>query len=146
VAVLLSTKAAFQLARYRNNNMPILPLYAALLAVLFVVLSIRVIRLRQGLRVGLGDAGNSQLQRAIRVHANFAEYVPLGLLLIFLVEGQGASTLLVNVLGMGLLLGRLCHAFGVSQASENLRFRVCGMVITFLTLLTSAAYLLFTYL
>jgi uncharacterized membrane protein YecN with MAPEG domain len=113
---------------------------------MFVVLSIRIIRLRQSLRVGLGDAGNPQLQRAIRVHANFAEYVPFGLLLIFLVEGQGASTLLVNVLGMGLLLGRLSHAFGVSQTNENLRFRVSGMVITFLTLLTSAAYLLLRYL
>jgi hypothetical protein len=125
--------------------MHILPFYAALLALMFVVLSIRIIRLRQGLKVALGDAGNAQLQRAIRVQSNFAEYVPFALLLIFLVEGQSASTWLVNLLGMGLLLGRLLHAYGVSQTRENLRFRVCGMVITFLTLLLSAAYLLSGY-
>ena len=66
--------------------------------------------------------------------------------MIFLVEGQGASALLVNILGLGLLLGRLSHAYGVSQVNENLRFRVSGMVMTFLTLLISAAYLLLSYL
>ena len=126
--------------------MQILPFYAALLALMFVVLSIRIIRLRQGLSVGLGDAGDPQLQRAIRVHANFAEYVPLGLVLIFLVEVKGAPWLLVNLLCLGLLLGRLCHAYGVSQVKEDLRFRVCAMIMTFLTLLVCAAYLLLSYL
>lgn len=125
--------------------MTVLPFYAALLGLMYVFLSMRIIRLRQGLSVALGDAGDLQLQRAIRVHANFSEYVPLGLLLIFLVEGRGASALLLNILGLALLLGRLCHAYGVSQVQENLRFRVSGMVMTFLTLLVCALYLLFGY-
>ncbi len=37
---------------------------------------------------------------------------------------------------------RLSHAFGVSQANENFRFRVIGMALTFTTLITSSAYLL----
>jgi uncharacterized membrane protein YecN with MAPEG domain len=61
------------------------------------------------------------------------------------VEGRGASALLLNILGLALLLGRLCHAYGVSQVQENLRFRVSGMVMTFLTLLVCALYLLFGY-
>ena len=122
--------------------MHILPLYAALLALLFVALSIRIIRLRRSLRIALGDSGNEALLRAISVHANFAEYVPLCLILLYLVEGQGAHPALLHGLGVILLTGRLSHAFGVSQANENFRFRVFGMALTFTTILTSSAYLL----
>ncbi|NJM12538.1 MAG: glutathione metabolism protein [Synechococcaceae cyanobacterium SM1_2_3] len=122
--------------------MHILPLYAALLALLFVALSIRIIRLRRSLRIALGDAGNEALLRAISVHANFAEYAPLCLILLYLVEGQGAHPALLHGLGVILLTGRLSHAFGVSQPNENFRFRVFGMALTFTTIITSSAYLL----
>lgn len=119
-----------------------LSLYAALLALLFVALSIRIIRLRRNLHIALGDSGNETLLRAISVHANFAEYVPLCLILLYLVEGQGAHPALLHGLGVILLMGRLSHAFGVSQANENFRFRVIGMALTFTTLITLSAYLL----
>lgn len=125
--------------------MQILPLYAAPLAILFVVLSIRTIRLRRSLKIGIGDAGNSQMLRAMRVHSNFAEYVPLSLLMLYLAEGQGAYPFFVHCLGMCLLIGRFSHAFGVSQENENYTFRVAGMAMTFTTLLSSSAYLLFSY-
>ena len=119
-----------------------LSLYAALLALLFVALSIRIIRLRRSLHIALGDSGNETLLRAISVHANFAEYVPLSLILLCLMEGQGAHPALLHGLGVILLTGRLSHAYGVSQAHENFRFRVVGMALTFTTLITSSAYLL----
>jgi len=125
--------------------MHIVPLYAALLAILFVALSIRTLGLRRSLGIGLGDAGNEQMLRAMRVHSNFAEYVPLSLILLYLVEGQGAYPVFLHGLGLCLLIGRLSHAFGVSQKKENYRFRVTGMALTFTTLLASSAYLLFTY-
>jgi uncharacterized membrane protein YecN with MAPEG domain len=80
--------------------------------------------------------------RTMRVHSNFAEYVPLSLLLIYLTEISGAPVLLVHALGIGLLVGRVAHAYGVSQVDENFRFRVFGMVMTFSTLGGSVAYLL----
>ena len=124
--------------------MRILPPYAALFALFFVVLSLRIVRLRRGLRIALGNKGNETMLRAIRVHSNFAEYVPFSLLLIFLVEAQGAYPLLVHGLCLCLLAGRLSHAFGMSQSSENFRYRVFGMAMTFTTLITSAVYLLLT--
>ncbi len=57
-------------------------------------------------------------------------------------EVRGAHALLVHGLGLCLLVGRAAHAWGVSQARENFRFRVAGMAMTFTTLLVSAAYLL----
>ena len=63
-------------------NTHIVPAYAALLALFFVALSIRTLRLRRELRIAVGDGGNPAMLRAMRVHANFAEYVPLGLILL----------------------------------------------------------------
>lgn len=120
--------------------------YAALLAIFFVALSVRVIMLRRKLHVSLGAGGNTTLERAIRVHGNFAEYVPLALLLIFIVENNAAPAWLLHGLGLCLITGRTSHALGVSQDKEDTRFRIVGMALTFTTLLISAAYLLFTYL
>jgi uncharacterized membrane protein YecN with MAPEG domain len=71
----------------------ITPFYAALLALLYVGLAVRVIQLRRSERVALGDGGRQSLQRATRVHANFAEYVPLALILLVLAELTGAAGL-----------------------------------------------------
>ena len=120
----------------------ILPIYAALLAIIFVALSIRTIRQRHKLKIGLGDAGNKDMQRAVRVHANFAEYVPLCLVMIYLVEQSGVYAWMAHALCLGLLFGRLSHAYGVSQRKENFRFRMAGMSLTFAVLLACAVHLL----
>ncbi len=123
--------------------MHILPLYAALLGILFFYLSVRTIGLRRKLQIGIGASDSPEMLRAMRVHANFAEYAPLVLLLIFLVEQQGAPALLVHALGLCLLLGRAIHAWGVSQVKERFVFRVTGMAMTFTAMLTASAYLLY---
>ena len=69
--------------------MTVTPIYATILGLLFIALSVRTIRMRRKHRVAVGDGNNSELRRAMRVHANFAEYVPLALLLIFFVELDG---------------------------------------------------------
>lgn len=120
-------------------------LYAALLAILFVFLSVRTIRLRGSLKIGVGDGGNSKMLRAMRVHSNFSEYVPFGLLLIYFVESKSDYPSFVHILGLVLLVGRISHAYGVSQDKENFKFRVAGMAMTFTVILSSAGYLLFSY-
>jgi len=118
------------------------PLYAALLGLIFVALSIRTIRLRRRYRVAIGDGDNEPLRRAARVHANFAEYAPLALLLVYFAEGAGAPALLVHTLAIALVCGRLSHAWGVSQPREDFRFRVTGMALTFSVIITACLYLL----
>lgn len=116
--------------------------YAGLLACLFVYLSVRTLRLRKKLRIPIGDASNDQMLRAMRVHANFSEYVPLSLLLLLLMEIQGAHPMWLHTLGSLLLLGRIFHALGVSQAPENTRWRLWGMRLTLGVLSSCAGYLL----
>lgn len=120
-------------------------LYAALLALIFVVLSVKVIAKRRQFMIGIGNNGQMALERAIRVHGNFAEYVPFALLLMFLAEYSGLATHYVHTLGTILILGRLSHAFGVQQLKEPLKFRVFGMLLTFSVLLLSALAILLLY-
>ncbi|MES2771014.1 MAG: MAPEG family protein [Pseudomonadota bacterium] len=125
--------------------MHIIPLYAAILALFFVLLSIRTIRLRRQLKASLGDAGNQALLRAVRAHSNFAEYAPLSLLLLCFVELSGAPSLFTHALAICLIAGRLSHAYGVSQIEENFRFRVVGMVMTFSVMVGASLFLLALY-
>ena len=125
--------------------MPTTALYAAILSLVFVALSIRTIRMRRHQKIAIGYADNDLMLRAMRVHANFAEYVPLSLILIYLVEVSRGSTRLVHFLGVCLIIGRLLHAYGVSQPKEVFAFRVTGMVFTFTTILTCSVTLLYFY-
>lgn len=122
--------------------MPVTPLYAALLGLMFVALSVRTIRLRRRYRVAIGDGRNTLLQRAMRVNANFAEYVPLTLLLVWFVELHDGPRLHVHALGIALLCGRLLHAWGVSQERENFRYRTAGMMLTFSVMITASLLIL----
>ena len=124
--------------------MTVTPVYASLLGFLFIALSVRTIRLRRKHRVAVGDGDNSELRRAMRVHANFAEYVPLSLLLIFFAELDGSPKWWINVLAGALLCGRLAHAWGGSQAKENFRYRVSGMVLTFSVISAAGLTILLT--
>lgn len=115
--------------------MPITALYAGLLALLYVVLAVRVIGVRRGARIALGDGGDATLLRRIRVHANFAEYVPLALVLVALAESLKTDPRLLHGFGLLLIFGRFVHAVGVSQAKENFTLRVTGMMATFTVLI-----------
>lgn len=121
----------------------ITPIYLALLALLFIVLSFKTINVRKKLQIGVGSGDSPELLRAMRVHANFSEYVPISLLLILSVELLNGPSVLVHALGVALLLGRLLHAYGVSKIKENLKFRVTGMLLTFATMLVSIITILY---
>ncbi|MEM9263136.1 MAG: MAPEG family protein [Pseudomonadota bacterium] len=114
------------------------PIYAAVLAIILVVLSIRVISVRREAKVSVGDGGNEVLTRRVRTQANFAEYAPMGLLLIILAEGGGAPGFLLHGLGLMLTSGRILHALGMSSKEAPAMFRVGGMMLTFLSLLAGA--------
>lgn len=113
------------------------PIYAGLLALLHLGLSFRVIRLRNTRKVSIGDGGDHDLKRAIRVHANFAEYVPLVLSLVLILELNGISPRWLHALGGALLGARLSHAWGLSRAHGRSVGRWVGTAVT-LTVLFAA--------
>jgi uncharacterized membrane protein YecN with MAPEG domain len=121
----------------------IVPIYAAIFAVMLVVLSIRVASMRGDVRIAIGDGGNIILRRRIRVQGNFIEYVPMALLLFLFVELQGWPRWLVHGLCLLLLAARLLHAYGVAQEPEDIRFRATSMATTALLLVIAAVLLLY---
>jgi uncharacterized protein len=116
------------------------PLWASLLVFLYLWLAAQVIRARYRTRTAVGSGGDPGLERAIRAHANFAEYVPLILVLLLMAELQGAASWLLHLLGAALLVGRALHGYGISRTDEVLAFRSSGVILT-LTVLGSAALL-----
>ncbi|MBT8446052.1 MAG: hypothetical protein HKO62_00640 [Gammaproteobacteria bacterium] len=118
--------------------LPITALYAGLLGLLLIGLAFRVSHLRRRMRAGLGDANDTTLQRAIRVHGNATEYVPLGLVLLAVLELNGSATWLLHILGSVLLIGRCLHAWGLNASSGATPPRVIGTAATWLVLLIAA--------
>lgn len=121
----------------------ITPLYAAPLALLYVFLAFRVGARRKAVGLPLGLGEDAELLRRVRVHANFGEYVPFALLALVMAELNGAPALALHALGLGLLVGRCAHAWGVSQPVENLAFRGLGMLLSIAALVIGAAMALF---
>lgn len=119
-------------------TLAITPLYAGIIGLLFVLLSVLVITARGQARVSMGDGGDQLLIRRIRVQANCAEYAPLGLILLGMAELQGAPGWVVHLLGLMLLLGRVLHAVGFGRVPEIMWMRVVGMALTFAMLMLGA--------
>ena len=115
--------------------LPITSLYAGLLALLLVTLSAKTILMRRKTRTSVGDNGNPDMLKAIRVQGNFTEYTPFALLLLALSELQGAPGWAVHVLGLILLVGRLLHVWGFGSTPQIIPARQAGMVLTFLMII-----------
>ena len=109
---------------------------ASVSTIFFIRLSFAVIGLRRKNKVVLGSGGHEDLERAIRAQGNFAEYVPIGILLIACLESNGAPWWLVAVLGTILITGRVIHAAGINVPPPDFSKRILGMKLTFATLIT----------
>jgi uncharacterized membrane protein YecN with MAPEG domain len=122
-------------------HLDITPYYAAVLALLFIILSVKTIKSRREHKLAIGDGGEKSLLRAARVHANFSEYVPFTLLLIAMLEIQSYSHWIIHGLCIALLAARIAHAYGVSQTNENFKFRIFGTATT-INIIAICAFLL----
>lgn len=119
-------------------GVPITLAYGGALGVWFFVLSLRVIQGRLGpSKPGLGDGGNAAMLRVIRGHANFAEYVPIILVLMGMLELGGTPHWVIHALGGSLLVGRLLHGYALSFTANHLFGRSAGIALTLIVLLVA---------
>jgi hypothetical protein len=114
--------------------------FSAVLALMLVSLSGIVIARRIQTQTANGDGDDERLRQCIRAHGNFAEYVPLGLVLMLVIELQGGPPYLLLAVGLLLVLGRTAHAIGLIR--QIMPARQLGMLMTFSALLIGAARLL----
>ena len=118
------------------------PLYAGLLTLWFVLLSVRVMNLRRR-GILFGDSGDISVARIIRAQANFAEYVPLALLLMGFLEVTRYSIYLLHVLGVILVVARLLHGLALSFGWQVRFGRVSGAALTLFVLLIESVLCLY---
>lgn len=112
-------------------DLAITPLYAGFLGLMLIYLAVQTIRARMRARVSIGDGGDKALSQAIRAHGNFTEYAPMGLILLAMVELQGAPALALHLIGVALVAGRVAHAYGLTRANDLHPARGLGMLLTF---------------
>ena len=113
---------------------PITGLYAALLTAVGLTLMVRVARMRVRTGVSILHGDDMDLARAMRQHGNFIETVPLALILMGLVEANGANSIMLHASGTLLLLARIAHPFGLSLDRVDHPLRAVGAVGTVLTM------------
>jgi uncharacterized membrane protein YecN with MAPEG domain len=119
-------------------NVEFTAFYAGILGLFYVALSFRVIRFRRMFQIGIGHGEDRELHRAIRVHGNFAEYVPMALFLLLLLELNGSQMWVLHALGSMLFIGRILHSMGLGKTAGTSIPRLLGGLLTFVMMLVAA--------
>jgi len=119
--------------------------YAGAFGVIFFALSMWVVLGRLKFRVTHGDGGKPSMNRRIRAHGNFAEYVPFILFLVALLEAGGSEPTTIHALLLPLVVVRVAHPFGMlapESAPAQFIFRGAGIIVTFAILMSASVMLL----
>jgi uncharacterized membrane protein YecN with MAPEG domain len=112
--------------------------FASILALLQVPLTIAVGLRRARTGIQFFDQGDVRLLRLMRAHGNFVETVPMALIAMCAAEVTGAPRLLLILGGSALIVGRMLHYATILRSGFGWG-RAAGMVLTLLPMATFAA-------
>jgi uncharacterized protein len=116
-------------------------LYGSLNAILNITLANRVSTLRRRDKVGIGIGDSKDLELAVRIHANNAEFVPLAIVMLLLAELCGGASLWLHIAGGMLLVARIAHAVGLPRPGPN-ALRFAGTAITWTAIVALSVWVL----
>ena len=119
-------------------SLEVTAVYAALLGLTLLVLKFRVIAARRRHLVDVLDGGERDVTRRMRVHGNFAEHVPMALILMAVVELNGAEAWNLHALGAVLLISRILHAYGLETTPGKSFGRAAGVIGTTAVIVSAA--------
>ncbi len=114
---------------------PITALYGSLCGILVIVLAFQVVKFRRKFKVGIGAGDERALERAIRVHSNAMEYIPIALLLLALFEANKGNIYIAHSVGVFLFLGRVLHAQGLGKSHGTSFGRFWGTAFTWISII-----------
>lgn len=117
-------------------------LFAPVLALIYMILTIRVVSLRKKYNVPIGPASEVGLQRAILAHQNFSEYAPISLILLLVAENTSTPARFIQVFGTIIVAGRILHALAISRVPEMSALRVTGMLCTLIPIIAMSLNIL----
>jgi len=119
-------------------------LYAGILALMLLALSIRVVIVaRVGANEPYGDGNKSELTPVVRAQGNFIEYVPMAVLLMGFLELMGTSGTLIHSFGIALVVGRALHAIGLKANHGPTFGRLAGAALTWVVIALAACMVIF---
>ena len=131
------------------NSLYLTSLFASLFTLFYLLLSFRIGYLRGSPVMKLifkmdKEANTGKLQRNVRAHGNFSEYVPIFLVLLMILEtlGQFPFSYLLTIC-LIFSYGRLAHAICFAFYDSNPFLRISGMLCTYLGIGILAVKLLF---
>ena len=122
------------------NNIPLTSLFASLFTVFYLFLSFRIGYLRGSPVMKLifrmdKKVPTIKLDRNVRAHGNFSEYVPLFLILLYIFESVDLiSFKYLLIICLVFSYGRVAHAICFAFYDYNPFLRISGMVSTYLGL------------
>jgi uncharacterized protein len=119
-------------------SVSITALYGAILGLIVIALAVNVTVHRVKLRVPLGDGGNAQMRRMIRLHGNAAEYIPLALALMLIYELNGGGPMALHIVGIALIAGRIIQTWGMWATDMTNIGRQIGQSLTWLSVASLA--------
>ena len=114
--------------------------YAAVNALIMLVLGMLVTRARVRTQTDIGDAGKPEMAGPLRAHANNTEWTPMALLLMWVLTGMGfansglsASIWVIQGMGVTLTVGRILHGIGLTRSIGPSALRFIGMILTWIS-------------
>ena len=119
-------------------------IYGSALAlwVIWLGASVSIVRAKTGISILHGE--DMALAEKIRKHANFTEVVPLALILMAIVELNGASSTWIHSIGGLLLISRMVHPFGIQHDNPSNLLRGLGSGGTTLAMLIAIVFIVWT--
>ncbi|MBS0472447.1 MAG: MAPEG family protein [Proteobacteria bacterium] len=122
-----------------SQPLSVVAIYAAINALIMLMLGMLVVRARVKTRTEIGDGNDPSMIGPMRAHANNTETVPMAIVLLFILYALGEGALMLHVVGLLLTVGRLLHAFGLSRNIGTSIGRFGGMLLTWLAYIVAIA-------
>ena len=122
------------------NSIPLTSLFASIFTIIYLFLSFRIGYFRGSPVMKLifkmdKTVSDIKLERNIRAHGNFSEYVPLFIILLLTFEnGNLASYNYLLIICLIFSYGRIAHAVCFAFFDHNPFLRISGMLCTYLGL------------
>ena len=132
-------------------NISLTPIFISTLSLFYIFLAMRVGYMRGSPAMKLffkmdEEVTEEKLNRNIRAHGNFSEYVPLYLLLLLVSELVGVASFdYILIASLIFTYGRIAHAICFAFFDYNPFLRISGMLTTYLGIVMLCIKLLSLY-
>lgn len=130
----------FKLSQLMNEALNVSGIWFALFTILYVLLTLHVVRMRWVTKTGLGTGEDRRMLKAVRIHGNFAEYIPLIFIGLVLLELRGVSTTWLHIFYGAAFSGRLLITMGITKTGNFSPYRFVGNNLTFIVLLAAGIW------